>query len=273
MSIERRTLLGAIAAAAALVGAAVGQEAERRGVAVTYLANEGLLIQYGDTGVVIDGLFREGVSGYARVPADELEKLETARAPYDKVKLLLVSHQHGDHFDARSAARHLEHNPKARLISSEQVVKQVRAAAKPDAKGRIERVEPQDAEKVTVEAGEVKVEVLELSHGSGRFAKISNLGHIIHIGGKRLLHVGDAELNPGTTEPLTRHARGVDIALVPYWMLFGERGRSFVQETLAPKTIVAIHVPPGEAESVTKRIQSHTPEAIVLTKPMTTRRF
>lgn len=273
MSIERRMLYVAIAAVAVLAGPAVAQEAEQRGVTVTYLANEGLLIQYGDTGVVIDGLFREGVSGYARVPAKELEKLETARAPYDTVKLLLVSHQHGDHFDAKSAARHLENNPKATLISSEQVVKQVRAAAKTDAKVRIERVEPKDAEKVTVEAGGVKVEVLKLSHGAGRFAKISNLGHIIHIGGKRLLHVGDAELNPGTTEPLTRHARGVDVAFVPYWMLFGERGRTFVQDTLAPKTIVAIHVPPGEADSATKRIQSHIPDAIVLTKPMTTRRF
>lgn len=273
MSIRRRILLAANVAVAALAGAAVGQETEKRGVAVTYLANEGLLIQFGETGVMIDGLFRDGVSGYARVPAAELKKIETAGAPYDKVVLLLVSHHHGDHFDAKSVARHLERNPKARLISSEQVVEAVRKAAKPEVKERIESVEPKGADKVTVEAGGVKVEVLKLSHGTGRFAKISNLGHIIHMGGKRLLHIGDAELNAGTTEPLERHARGVDVAFVPYWLLFGEKGRKFVQETLAPKTIVAIHVPPSEAESATKRIHAAIPSAIVWTKPMTTRRF
>lgn len=273
MSIRKRILLTANVAVAALAGAAVGQESEKRDIEVTYLANEGLLIRFGDTGVLIDGLFREGVSGYARIPAAELEKLETARGPYDKVKLLLVSHYHGDHFDAKSVARHLEHNPKARLISSEQVVKQVRAAAKPEVQAQIESVEPNGADKVTVEAGGVKVEVLKLSHGTGRFAKISNLGHIIHVGGKRLLHIGDAELNAGTTTPLERHARGVDVAFVPYWLLFGEKGRKFVQETLAPKTIVAIHVPPGESESARKRIRDALPNAIVWTKPMTTRRF
>ena len=103
----------------------------------------------------------------------------------------------------------------------------------------------------------------------GQFA----FGHIIHVGGKRLLHIGDAELIAGTTEPLERHARGVDVAFVPYWLLFDEKGRKFVQETLAPETIVAIHVPPNEAESATKRIQDAIPSAIVWTKPLTMRRF
>ena len=271
MSIETR--MGAMLALAVLVAAAVGQRAEKPGVAVTYLANEGLLIQSGETAVVIDGLFRAGVSGYARVPAAELKKLEAALRPYDKVKLLLVSHHHGDHFDAKSVARHLEHNSEARLISSQQVVKQVRAEASPDAKLRIQSVEPKDADKVTIEAGGVKVELLKLSHGTGRFAKITNLGHIIELNGVRILHIGDAELNAKTVEPLKKHARGVDVACIPYWLLLSERGRKFFLETLAPRHIVAIHVPPREADDVTGQIHSHIPQATIFTKPMTTARF
>ena len=271
MSIESR--IAAMIAVAALVAAAVGQDAEKPGVEITYLANEGLLIQAGETGVVIDGLFRAGVSGYARVPAAELEKLETAGAPYDKVKLLLVSHYHGDHFDAKSVARHLEHNPKARLISSEQVVEQVRAAAKSEVKPRIESVDPKDADKVATESSGVKIEFLKLSHGTGRFAKIANLGHIIELNGIRILHIGDAELNDKTREPLEKHAKGVDVACIPYWLLLSERGREFVLESLAPRHIVAIHVPPKEADDVTARIHAHIPGATIFTKPMTTKRF
>lgn len=40
---------------------------------ITYIANEGVLLRHGESSVLIDGLFREGVSGYATVPTKELK--------------------------------------------------------------------------------------------------------------------------------------------------------------------------------------------------------
>ena len=59
---------------------------------VTYIANEGVLISSGDQQVLIDGLHREYKPDYA-FPPDALRKpLESASLPYDKIRLILVTH-------------------------------------------------------------------------------------------------------------------------------------------------------------------------------------
>ena len=46
-------------------------------VTITYLANEGIMVSSGDKAVLVDALFRHGVSGYERHEPAELEKIET----------------------------------------------------------------------------------------------------------------------------------------------------------------------------------------------------
>jgi len=244
-------------------------ESRNQATSLTYIANEGILLRHGEISVVIDGLFREGVSGYATVPASALKALESASAPYDSVRLILVTHHHKDHFDAKSVAEHLKHNPEAILASSQQVCEQVREIpdlGKTVAK-RVRSLAPEGNQKAVVEHAGVTVEILRLSHGTGRFASIWNLGYVVHMGGKRFLHIGDAELNPISRGPLKVHARDVDVACIPYWLLYSESDRTFITESLRPKQIVAIHVPPKEIEEATRKIHEHLPHAIVLVRP------
>ncbi|MCH7995743.1 MAG: MBL fold metallo-hydrolase, partial [Planctomycetes bacterium] len=98
-------------------------------VTITYLANEGIMVTSGDKAVLVDALFRGGVSSYELHEPAELEKIETAKPPYDRVDLVLVTHFHADHFDAASVVRHLENNKNAVLVTSEQVAKEVQKAA------------------------------------------------------------------------------------------------------------------------------------------------
>ncbi|MEE8169436.1 MAG: hypothetical protein V3T70_02700, partial [Phycisphaerae bacterium] len=69
------------------------------------------------------------------------------------------------------------------------------------------------------------------------------------------------------------HAVGVDVACIPYWILTSSKGGPYVKQRLAPKRVVAIHVPPAEAESVTQQVRAAFPNAIVFTKPMSTSHF
>lgn len=238
-------------------------------LSITYIANEGLLLQAGDDGVLIDALFRGGVSGYATVEPATLEALETARAPFDKVRAVLVTHHHADHFSAASVARYLGSNAKAVLVTSEQVADSVRDAAGGDAGvlGRIRGFEPQPDKTVTVDANGIKVEFAKLSHGGGRFAGVWNLGYVVHLGGKRILHIGDAHFNNASREPLKRFAVGVDVACIPYWWLLDDDSRTWVTGTLRPKHIVAIHIPPREASDVTRQLRPHLPTATICVTP------
>ena len=259
------------------VGSARSDEpsAQPEPVVITYLANEGILVSSGEKAVVVDGLFRDGVEGYARVEPDTLEKLETNQAPFDQIEMILVTHYHADHFDAASVVRHLAHNPRAKLVTSEQVVERVRSAATEydSISDRVVGVAPRFKTKTEVEMSGVTVEIFKLSHGAGRFAKIWNLGYIINIAGKRILHIGDAELNRSTQVPLKMHAMAIDVACVPHWLLTTAAGQSFVRDTLKPKHVIAIHVSPRKAVEIAASVRAAFPSATTFTRPGTTRTY
>ena len=250
-------------------------EKDNSGLSIRYIANEGVLISSGAKQVLIDGLHREYKPAYAFPPADLLSALETARAPYDKINLLLVSHVHLDHFHPDSIGSHLKNNPKAALISSEQVVGEVARSFADYAriKPQIKQVTPAWKEFVELDHDGVKLKILGLRHSSERFRWIQNLGHIIEIGGKKLLHIGDADMTAENFAAFNLAKEKIDIAFIPYWFLLSGDGRSLVKEQFNAKQVIAVHISPGEAEQVSANLKEVYPEAIPLTNILEERKF
>lgn len=248
---------------------------EKPSLEVTYIANEGMLISSGEKRVLIDSLYREGVSGYELVPKVELEKLETAQPPFDKVNLILVSHPHRDHFDPRSAGRHLENNSQAVLASSQQIVEALEKefANYQKVKSRIRQVMPEGSEVIRLSFDGIDVAFFRLRHGYERNYGVHNLGHIIKIGGKKLLHIGDAETAIENFAKFNLKNEEIDIALMPFWYLLDETGRTIVDEHIKPKHIVALHIPPRDSEKSAQRIKEFYPDAMVCAQPMEKRTY
>lgn len=214
-------------------------------VEITYIANEGVLIASGETQVLVDGLFRE-YSTYPFLPQPYQNQLETATAPFDAIDLVLVSHVHGDHFHPAPVARYLQSNRTTRLVSSEQVVNEVQTQADFAAvASRVTTVTPPVAQRVALTAAGVQVEVLGLGHGT-RHQNIQNLGHIVTIGGKKLLHVGDADPSTGVFEALNLDEAGIDIAFLPVWFLTD--AAAVVRDHIRPKHIIVVHMARGAGD-------------------------
>lgn len=228
-------------------------------VELTYIANEGVLIRSGDTQVLIDGLFR-AYSSYPFLPQPHQEQLETAMPPFDAVDLILVSHRHGDHFHPEAVSRYLQSNRTAKLVSSEQVVGEVRAQVPNDAAiaSKITMVTLPVGQRVFMTPAGVPVEVLGLGHGT-RHGDIQNLGHIVTIGGKKVLHVGDADPSTGIFETLNLDEAGIDIALLPGWFLTDFA--PVVRERIRPRHIIAVHLARG-ATSLDVRAARAFPDAV-----------
>ncbi len=245
------------------------------GLSIRYIANEGVLISSGAKKVLIDGLHREYKPAYAFPPADLLSALETARPPYDKINLLLVSHVHLDHFHPVSIALHLKNNPKAALVSSEQVVGEVAKSFADYAKikPQIKQVTPVWKEFVELDHDGIKLKILGLRHGGERFRWIQNLGHIIEIGGKKLLHIGDADMTAENFAAFNLHKENIDIAFIPFWFLLSAEGRALVKEQFKPKQVIAVHISPDDAGQVSADLKQVYPEAIAFTKILEVRKF
>ena len=236
-------------------------------VEITYIANEGVLIASGGKQVLIDGLHREYQRAYAFLPDAEREKIETAKPPFDRIDLILVSHMHLDHFHSEAVGRHLQHNQKAQLVSSQQVVNEVEKNFKGFAaiKARVTTVTPPWQDRVAMKTAGVDFEILGLRHGTERHAAIQNLGHIVKLGGKKILHIGDADTSLENFEKLNLDEEQIDIALLPYWFLIGSEGQTIVREHIKPKYIIAVHISPAESSKVTAEIKQNFPGAFAFT--------
>ncbi len=276
--------IAALVLGLALTGVSGAAETQARaGVEVTYLANEGFLIAAGDARVLVDALFGDGLAGYETVPAATRRELEAASGSFAGVDLVLASHHHGDHFDPRAVARHLENNPGARFVSTRQAVERLRRVAGFERfADRVEGHWPAEGETAAVEHAGIRVTVLNLHHGRDRRPPVQNLGFLIEIGGLRLLHVGDTEVTVEDVRPYALGDAGVDVFFAPAWTFTYDVWRPVLAEVGARARVV-MHLaaegapagtfgPDGTRAKRLERIRAADPDAIVL-ETLETRRF
>lgn len=258
---------------AASAGAAPPPEAG--GVELVFLANEGFLLRAGGDAVLIDAFLSQPYKVYGALPPEVDRRLRAGEPPFDRVRLALASHVHPDHFQPAPARVFLAANPTAQLASSAQVLAALgQGWTPPDGvAARLRRVEPAAGGSAALTAGGVRVEVLRLRHTNRRFYDVTNLGHLVHLGGRTVLHVGDAEGRPENFAPYRLNERRLDVAIVPYWYLLSAEGRALVAASLPAAHTVAAHVPPAELAEVRARLAEVAPQVIVFAKALDSRRF
>ena len=273
----RYTILGAITLLVSLPRLGAGRQATGDGLTMTFLANEGVLLSSGGKKVLIDALFLKYKTGFA-TPADSTQAaLAAARAPFDNVDLILATHYHGDHFHPQPVAAHLAANPGATLATSLQVIDSLR--------GRMRKGGPADARILDRTAASgvrrreiingIPVEFLGIPHGSGpsNHLAIQHLAYIVDLGGKRVLHIGDAILSDENVRAFRLDTARIDVALVPTWVVTGRASRQAIERWVKPRQVVAFHVGEGEADRASREVRAAMPGAITLTRERETYRW
>jgi len=273
------TFIDAMLAGVVVLAVATADQAPQTrredGVTVTFLANEGVLLSSGTKKVLIDALFLKYGDEYA-LPAESTQAaLAAARAPYDSVNLILVTHRHGDHFHPAPVAAHLRANPTATLLTSQQVIDSL-AGRLSAAELRSSRVIP-----VTWTVGTrhrevvsgIPVELLGLSHGSGRHRTVQNFGYVVELGGRRVLHVGDAEITEANFAPFHLEAARIDVALLPTWAVTSDEGRRVIERWIRPRQVVAFHVGTRGVDRAVADVRAAMPSALTLARSLESHRW
>jgi L-ascorbate metabolism protein UlaG (beta-lactamase superfamily) len=204
----------------------------------------GVLLSSGDKQVLIDAIHRKYKPAYVFPPPELLGDLESARASYDSIELILVTHMHLDHFHPESVGLHLKNNSKSMIVSSAQVVGEIGKgfAESEKIKGQMREVTPEWGKRIDLEVNGIKLSLLGLRHVNAQHRSVQNIGYLVEIGGKKVLHVGDAELTVENFAPFGLEKEKIDVAILPQWFFEQGGGCEMVKKLIGAKTLISTHI-------------------------------
>jgi L-ascorbate metabolism protein UlaG (beta-lactamase superfamily) len=240
-------------------------------IEVTLLANEGVLVSGGGRSVLIDGCVREPYAGYAAVPDDAWAKLLAAEPPFERLDVVLVSHAHRDHFQVEPARELLLARPDSKWVVHREVAALLEAGWPQwrEVAARVTTVAPSEDEPAIWRGDGVEVELRRLPHGAARTLP-ENLAHVVHLAGRTIVHVGDAQATAAQIEAAGLASRTFDVALLPSWYWLGDEWATARRALAGRLGTIALHRAPGEAPPAAPTGEK---SPLVLDRPLDRRSF
>ena len=132
---------------------------------------------------------------------------------------------------------------------------------------RILAPQPEGRVGAEVEVPGYKVTAYAITHTNPRRHRITeNLGYVIEINNKKILHIGDADINPRLFHEMDFYSQNIDVAILPDWFLYGDHGPEIVEKFIGPKDVIATHISPGDELGVGPKILKVFPNTILFTE-------
>lgn len=215
---------------------------------LTYISNAGVLIQLKDRKILIDGLCRSNNPIYKDPSADIAQKIKGGIPPFDHLDLMLITHEHSDHFDPISVHEFRENNPQTVILSTPSVISKLKSHA-PLNKESHHLMEfdlsLHEVEIRTVQG--IKIHIFSLAHMGKSQGETRNYAYLIEYGLK-LLHVGDASPVPENYDQLNLLPEKIDYLIAPFPYIGLPSARRVIQDYINPRKIAVLHFPYQELD-------------------------
>jgi len=235
---------------------------------LTYVANMGVLVSSGETKVLIDALFERPNPDYRAPTPETLDKIMKGAAPFDGVDLVLVTHNHPDHFDAGLAVRYLEAFSEPLFVAPTDAVEAMRQAASDWQKigSRVVSLDLKVGERDRRELAGIPVTACRTLHSGDRDSPM-NLMFIFELDGRRVWHEGDTNGKPEVFQAFGLNEVPLDLAIVHYWFPLEPNCARFLQEDLKAGHIALGHLPirlEGDAPSKIDMVRQYYKDITLL---------
>lgn len=255
-------------------------------ISVTYIANEGFMIQSGSDKILIDAVFYDENINFCDVPSKELiSKIENASAPFDDVDVIFVTHNHLDHFSSIPLYNHLLSNSQCKLLCPSQVFEKLKNDC-PD----ISKIKDQiisislglnNFEDIIV--NNIPVKLIRLHHSIymekdektgemvNRHRNVENFGYIIDLGNKKIFHVGDASLKDNN-EGIKKIIMKMNLVFIEWWEITGE-SQTILTDNFDPDEIIYMHFDVKTRADKEKLVRAYVKDAVIFSKEMEEKSF
>ena len=234
---------------------------------LTYLANEGTVLEGKGGRIFLDAFFGDGLPDYPVVPTALRDSMERGLEGFAGPAAALTTHDHRDHFDPAALARYLGRNAEAIAVGPAGVASRLDSVS-PGLRARTRELAPTAAKPTTLDMGWARIQALPIPHGH-TMRPVEHVAYLVTMDGTTALHLGDTSSDPETWPGLGLPANGVDLALVPFWYaLDEERFASLVRVTHA-RTVVLLHLPrtPDRSwDSAAREVRRRYPQVEIPTR-------
>jgi L-ascorbate metabolism protein UlaG (beta-lactamase superfamily) len=262
----KRLLMGALLASLILAAWGAPRPADSSAVTrVTFVGNAGFLVETGGKRILVDGFFK-GVPDEYLLPQAVQDALTGARPPFNDIDLLLVTHNHGDHFDAGMVRQHLKNDSRARLASTAQVTAQLTEFG-----DRILTMAAAAGKPVQSDIAGIAVKAIYMSHGrvpAGEVETVNN-AYLVTVADTTFFHTGDIDLSlVDTSRPLSPGKR-IDLAFLAHFFLDGNpMAGKFIKEWVNGRYLLPIHYHFTTPVYSRERVLKFYPEAILFDREL-----
>jgi len=187
---------------------------------ITYIANEGVFIEYNGKHVFIDALHDEHSTFYEHTRKPYRLIMNNASAPFERIDLFLVTHVLGDHFDADLTIEFFEKHKETILVAPQQVLDTMYAM------------------------DGITIQTFPLIYSTSKENNwLENMAYILDFDGLKILHAGDAEFSPENLSRIKKAiGKGVDYAILPDWFFEKKEDIAKVKRQIKAKKFIAAHV-------------------------------
>jgi len=225
------------------------EETVNDSITVTFLANSGIIITYGDVKIAIDALY-EGMHNSTHVDpsTNALSDMNSCSGLFSDIDIIAISHEHSDHFDADVVGKNMECNTNAVVLCDEAVGTMLEDYANYNAiKDRIQVYMPQENSFIIDTLYNISVKIFRFKHGMSFFSSMVNLAFLIDLDGYKIYHSGDTHGEYiDEFEAFELYKEDIDLAFLHINMFDGESddpeaGYALVEEYISPDSIVLIH--------------------------------
>ena len=215
----------------------------------TYVSNAGVMLQCNDNKILIDGLCNSTLPVYKN-PSDEVKEFMISGVnPFENIDALLFTHNHTDHFDVLSTASLLKHNKDTFLLAPQKVVMEIKQRLPYDESDRLIKLDDSLGGIEDININGIKIQSISMLHDGKEYESVGNLAYLVDIGGKRVLHVGDAKPIEENYRYLDLTNKNIDLLIVPFPYIGLPSARQVIEKFIKPRKIAAVHLPYRELDS------------------------
>ncbi len=223
-----------------LVGATASFSTQAEPLNVCHVANAGFLVSTKNAAIVIDAVMeKDNYEGRFSLPSPStLDSLQKATGQFEKVKVALVSHLHGDHFDPLASLQHMRSNKHVEYVMPPEAYQMLISAGLTDTEHkRVHSVLPDwKSGPLSITVNDVPIEIYRIDHGPDM---PQNLGYRVTLGNHTVFHTGDINASAERLSAAGLGKTPVDIMLMPFWNIL-ER-KDTIEEAWSIKTMIPMH--------------------------------